>query len=166
MNYHLAKVLHDKHGWKSARISKALELNKEKVRGWVSKNRGSPIAKCIKNETLIKEALLPYLDDEVDKGENAEVEMLIEEPSVEPIDHISTDLNHELEDEILYHLSYFPSGISSPRAIKAILIENKDADLDEIQKVLNNSTGILRKNGKWFLADLEITESEKINITE
>lgn len=153
MDYHLAKALHDKYNWKCSRISKILGLDKEKVRGWVTKDRGSPIAKCIKNEALINEVLKRYVDDEfpVENLED-EQEFQTEKNPNEINENDEDDYDSELEDEILYHLSYFPSGISSPKAIKSILIENKDAEINEIERVLNISPGILRRNGKWFLA--------------
>ena len=59
--------------------------------------------------------------------------------------------DEELEEEILYHLSFFPSGVSSPMAIKSILIDKKEVEIEDIIHVLKNSPRITRNGNKWVL---------------
>ncbi len=148
MNYHLAKALHDRYDWTYSKISKNLGLDKERVRGWVKKDRGNPIVKCFRNESKIEEELKNYVD-EVSNGKEAH------ENTEENIETLETDKNfdEELEDEILYHLGFFPSGLSSPYAIKSILIDDKDAEIEDILEVLNKSPKITRKGNRWVLGD-------------
>jgi hypothetical protein len=147
MDYHVAKALHDRYNWKYSKISKTLGLDKEKVRGWVKKDRGNPEAKCFKNSALVEQELKKYVEVYPDGGE------VINSPEedMEKQATFKSEFDEELEDEILYHLSYFPSGLSSPLAIKSILIDNKDADLEEILFVLNNSPKIIRRGKRWVL---------------
>jgi hypothetical protein len=147
MDYHIAKALHDRYNWKYSKISQELELDKEKVRGWVKKDRGNPEAKCFKNPALVEEELKKYVEVYPNGGE------VIKSPveDIEEQNPIESEFDEELEDEILYHLSYFPSGLSSPMAIKSILIDNKDADIEDILFVLNNSPKIVRKGKRWVL---------------
>lgn len=147
MDYHLAKALHDSYDWKYSKISKTLGLDKEKVRGWVKKDRGNPEAKCFKNTILVEAELKKYVEVYPNGGEVISAP----EEDIKEQDTIESEFDEEMEDEILYHLSYFPQGLSSPLAIKSILIDNKDADLEEILFILNNSPSIIRKGKRWIL---------------
>jgi DNA-binding transcriptional regulator YiaG len=147
MDYHIAKALHDRYNWKYSKISKTLGLDKEKVRGWVKKDRGNPEAKCFKNPSLIEDELKRYVEVAPNGGDV--IEHHVEDMGVPAA--YESDFDEELEDEILYHLSYFPQGLSSPLAIKTILIDNKDAELNEILFILNNSPRIIRKGKRWVL---------------
>lgn len=149
MDYHIAKALYDHYNWKYSKISKILQIDKEKVRGWVKKNRGNPIAKCFKNPTIIEEELKKYVEVAPNGGGIVEDT----EDKIEIQELIKEEFDEELEDEILYHLSYFPEGLSSPRAIKSILIDNKDASIQEIIEVLNKSPRIMRNGKKWILKE-------------
>ncbi len=149
MNYHVAKSLFDRYNWSYSKISKTLGLDKEKVRGWVKKDRGSPVAKCFKNEGRVQEALKKYVGGAL--FENKAIEA--NEKSFITAEENPTDLDAELEDEILYHLAFFPSGVGSPRAIKSILIDNRDADVGDILLVLNNSARVVRNGRKWVLME-------------
>ena len=122
-------------------------MDKEKVRGWVKKDRGNPEAKCFKNPYLVEEELKKYVEVYPNGGEVIKAP----EEDIKEQDPIENDFDEELEDEILYHLSYFPQGLSSPLAIKSILIDNKDVDIEEILLVLNNSPRIMRKGKRWVL---------------
>jgi hypothetical protein len=103
MDYHIAKSLYDFHGWKYSKISKVLGIEKEKVRGWVTKNRGSPVAKCFQNQELIDDALSEYIAETSFNGGGVNTtEELIEDNVIEQ----EEDFDYELEDEILYHLSF------------------------------------------------------------
>jgi hypothetical protein len=146
MDFHLSKALYDIHGWPYSKISKELQIDKEKVRGWVTKNRGSPVAKCFKNQDIIEDKLKIYVNETSFNGGG-----IIETPVKDEIVVIQDDFNYELEDEVLYHLAFFPGGLSSPQAIKSILIENKESSIDDILKVLNNSNKITKKGNKWVL---------------
>lgn len=148
MDFHIAKALHDLHNWSYSKISKTLNLDKEKVRGWVKKDRGNPVAKCFKNESKIEEELKKYIDLAPNGGEPLEET----DKSIETLG-VEKNFDEELEDEILYHLSFFPSGLSSPHAIKSILIDNKSADIEDIIKVLDNSPKILRRGNRWVLRE-------------
>ena len=149
MNYHIAKALFDQYNWSYTKISKTLNVDKEKVRGWVKKNRGSPIAKCFKNETKVKELLKMYVEEASLLEE--EIQKIDEEIKIQEIE--KNEIDEELEDEILYHLIFFPSGVGSPQAIKSILIDNKNAEIEEILEVLEKSPKISRKGNKWILKD-------------
>jgi hypothetical protein len=142
-------ALYEQYNWSYSEISKTLNLNKEKVRGWVKKNRGDPVAKCFKNENIVEEELKNYVDH-ISNGGMAVEEVPIENDSES---EMKIGFSEELEDESQYHLAFFPSGLSSPRAIKSILIDNKDVEINEILAVLDNSNKILRKGKKWVLME-------------
>jgi hypothetical protein len=129
MDYHISLKLYNDHGWTYSKISKTLELDKEKVRGWVTKGRGSPIAKTFANESLVKEELQKYIVETSFNGGGMETKDVVDVV----IDEEEDDFDFELEDEILYHLSFFPGGLSSPQAIKSILIENKESQIEDIR---------------------------------
>jgi hypothetical protein len=146
LDYHLSKTLYERYDWPYSKISKILKIDKEKVRGWVTKNRGSPVAKCFKNKDIIEDKLKTYISEtsfnggEI-AGPSESKEIILEDD----------DFNYELEDEVLYHLAFFPGGLSSPQAIKSILIDNKGSSTEDILKVLNNSKKITKKGNKWVL---------------
>ncbi|UCE73956.1 MAG: hypothetical protein JSV56_13200 [Methanomassiliicoccales archaeon] len=146
MDYHIAKALYNCHNWSYSKIAKNLGLDKEKVRGWVKKDRGNPVAKCFVNESLVEDALKKYEDLNPD----GEVEVEANEKAQETSEADDDDFYADLEDEILYHLAFFPSGVSSPLAIKSILIDNKDADIEDIEEVLNKSSRIVRRGSRWI----------------
>lgn len=148
IDYHVALTLYNLHDWKYSRISKILELDKEKVRGWVVKGRGNPVAKCFVNEKRVEESLKKYVDVTSFNGGTSSVQ----EKDYKSLD-ADFDIGYELEDEILYHLSLFPSGLSSPYAIKSILIDNKNVEIEDILDVLNRSPRIVRKGKRWVLKD-------------
>jgi hypothetical protein len=149
MDYHISLKLYNDHGWTYSKISKTLELDKEKVRGWVTKGRGSPIAKTFVNESLVKEELQKYIVETSFNGGGMETKDVVDVV----IDEEEDDFDFELEDEILYHLSFFPGGLSSPQAIKSILIENKESQIEDILNILDTSKKIVRKGNKWILKD-------------
>jgi hypothetical protein len=149
MDYHISMELFNKYGWTYSKISKTLNLDKERVRGWVTKGRGSPIAKCFKNKDLIKEALKGYVVETSFNG----CGMQVSEELRDMVEKEEDEFDYELEDEILYHLSFFPGGLSSPQAIKSILIENTDSGIEEILEILETSKKIIRKGNKWILKD-------------
>ena len=59
----------------------------------------------------------------------------------------------ELEKELIYHLETIPTGITSPKVLKSILIHHRNATLKDIKKVLQQSKHIVQNqiNGKWML---------------
>jgi hypothetical protein len=146
MDFHLSKALYERYEWPYSKISKELKIDKEKVRGWVTKNRGSPVAKCFKNQEIIEDKLKTYVNETSFNGGE-----IVGPPDSEEIILEENDFNYELEDEVLYHLAFFPGGLSSPQAIKSILIENKGSSIEDILKVLNNSNKITKKGNKWVL---------------
>jgi hypothetical protein len=148
MDFHIAKALHDRHNWSYSKISKTLNLDKEKVRGWVKKDRGNPVAKCFRNESKVEEELKKYIDLAPNGGDTLEKT----DKGIETLE-VRKNFDEELEDEILYHLAFFPSGLSSPHAIKSILIDNKYADIEDILKVLDNSPKIVRRGNRWVLRE-------------
>jgi DNA-binding transcriptional regulator YiaG len=149
MDYHIAKELFDRHNWSYSKISKTLGLSKEKVRGWVKKDRGRPIAKCFKNKGRVDEALRDYVGEAFNGG----TEITANERPPKTFDDDPAYLDADLEDEILYHLASFPSGVSSPQAIKSILIDNRYAEIGDILEILNNSSNIMKKGGRWILRE-------------
>lgn len=148
MDYHTAKALHEDHNWSYSKISKTLNLDKEKVRGWVKKDRGNPVAKCFNNDNKVEEEIKKY----VDLAPNGGRALKENHKGSEDLE-MSKNFDEELEDEILYHLAFFPSGVGSPQALKSILIDNKDASIEDIIEVLSNSQRILRKGNRWILRD-------------
>jgi hypothetical protein len=151
MDYHISHKLYIDHNWTYSKISKTMNLDKEKVRGWVTKDRGSPIAKTFRNENLVNEELKRYIVETSFNGGGMKSEESEKEIHYE--DEEEDEFDFELEDEILYHLSFFPGGLSSPQAIKSILIENKESEIEDILKILDFSKKIVRKGNKWVLRD-------------
>jgi len=150
MDYHVAMTLFNEHNWSYAKIARILGLDKEKVRGWVKKNRGNPIAKTFVNDYRVAEAVKKYITDYTAEDNERYDSSEHDEINIDDLE-IEAGYDTELEDEILYHLSFFPKGIASPQAIKSILIDNKDANLDSILVVLENSPRIAKKMGRWVL---------------
>ncbi len=147
MDYHVAKALHDHYNWKYSRISAVLGVDKEKVRGWVKKERGNPVAKCFMNPSLIEDEIKHHVDVAPNGGDAYDTQKEDLKVSLA----FESEIIEDLEDEILYHLSYFPQGLSSPYALKSILIDNKDAKIEDILFILNKSPRIMRKDKKWIL---------------
>jgi len=56
INYHLAKALEAK-GWNYSAIALFLGLDKEKLRGWIKKDRGSPVAKAFVNQVYVQRVM-------------------------------------------------------------------------------------------------------------
>jgi predicted transcriptional regulator len=57
LNYHLSMALYNEKGWKYSAIALFLGLDKEKVRGWTKKNRGSSVAKLFKDKAYVDKVL-------------------------------------------------------------------------------------------------------------
>lgn len=60
INYHLAKAL-NKIGWTYSAIALFLGVQKEKVRGWIRKGRGSPVAKAFFDPVYVQRVLRTML---------------------------------------------------------------------------------------------------------
>jgi hypothetical protein len=60
INYHLAKAL-NKIGWTYSAIALFLGVQKEKVRGWIRKGRGSPVAKAFFEPVYVQRVLRTML---------------------------------------------------------------------------------------------------------
>ena len=60
INYHIAKALEGK-GWNYSAIALFLGLDKEKLRGWIKKDRGSPVAKTFIDQTYVQRVLKTML---------------------------------------------------------------------------------------------------------
>jgi DNA-binding transcriptional regulator YiaG len=60
INYHLAKAL-NKIGWTYSAIALFLGVQKEKVRGWIRKGRGSPVAKAFFDPIYVQRVLRTML---------------------------------------------------------------------------------------------------------
>ena len=60
INYHIAKALEEK-GWTYSAIALFLGMDKEKLRGWIKKGRGSPVAKTFVNEVYVQRVLKTML---------------------------------------------------------------------------------------------------------
>ncbi len=181
ITYNLAKELHDVYDHSTAEVSAKLDEDKERVRGWVKKDRGNPIAKCFRDQSVVDEEIGPYLCDEPASREKEET------TAARPAAHHgrttaatmaattaaaasqrasqlpprrSVTIDPALEREIIYHLRTFPSGVSSPKVIKSILIDQKDAGVKEIRNVLKRSDRIILKNQKWVLKDYALAQCE------
>jgi hypothetical protein len=176
LDYHLAKALADKHGWKYSKISKVLELDKELVRGWIKKDRGNPIAKTYFNPAIIKVEVNKYLKDNelsqakqsiIESGKNFEViddEIDELEADLELLEPVHPDLDAELEQELIYHLETLPLGVTSPGVLKSILVNCRNASVKDIELAMSLSTHIIQNqgNGKWMLKKYaEESEGEK-----
>ncbi len=178
LDYHISKTLAEEYGWKYSKISKVLGLDKELVRGWIKKDRGHPIAKTYVNYFIVRDELKRYLtEDELNSARDeisktittapekhpqhptttVDVDKLEDEQSEEP------DINAELENELIYHLETLPLGVTSPKVLKSILVNCRDATVEDIQKVLSLSSQILqnRETGKWILKKFVDESSEE-----
>ncbi len=60
INYHLAKAL-NKIGWTYSAIALFIGVQKEKVRGWIRKGRGSPVAKAFFDPVYVQRVLKTML---------------------------------------------------------------------------------------------------------
>jgi predicted transcriptional regulator len=56
IDFHIAKEL-EKRGWRYSAIALFLHLDKEKVRGWIKKDRGSPVAKTFVDREYVDRVL-------------------------------------------------------------------------------------------------------------
>lgn len=176
LDYHLAKALADKHGWKYSKISKVLELDKELVRGWVKKDRGNPIAKTYANPAIVKTELDKYLKEDRtlnakesvsqsdSTGNGSEIDPNEFEDDLELDEPVHPDLDTELERELMYHLETLPLGVSSPGVLKSILVNCRNASVNDIEMVMSLSKHIIQnqETGKWTLKKyVEESEGEK-----
>lgn len=171
LTYHVSMVLSEKYGWSYSKISKKMVINKELVRGWVKKSRGSPIAKTFRNPTIVNEEVKKYITDmEFKNGNNTlglednktKNENVVKKPTkFQEKNHKTNskniDYNEELEQELIYHLETIPTGVTSAKILKSILIEHSDVTVIEIEKILQNSTEIVksRRTRKWILKRFE-----------
>ncbi|WP_455392535.1 hypothetical protein [[Eubacterium] cellulosolvens] len=176
--YQISKLLADEYGWKYTQISRKLRIDKELVRGWIKKGRGNPVAKTFVNEMIVRSEVEKYVEPEdlVDAGENlGEPEV----PKVEQgaqsqqnenlveVDHeLSRDaeLDNALERELIYHLETIPTGVSSAKVLKSILIHCSDATLKDIERILLRSKVIIKDHttGKWLLKRyLKVADDEQ-----
>lgn len=119
------------------------------MRGWVRKNRGNAIQKLFKDRSIIEK----------------EMHKLFENKKAPPIlysenKNIEVEINEKLEDEILYFLRTFPKGVSSPKVIKSILVENANASLSQIEHILNNSDKIAVVDGRWIVKEASKIETK------
>ncbi len=60
INYHIAKALEGK-GWSYSAIALFLSMDKEKLRGWIKKDRGSPVAKTFIDQIYVQRVLKTML---------------------------------------------------------------------------------------------------------
>jgi predicted transcriptional regulator len=81
INYHIAKALEEK-GWSYSAIALFLGSDKEKVRGWIKKDRGSPVAKTFVNKTYV----LRVMKTMITTTYGAEAAMTCEVPQTEAPD--------------------------------------------------------------------------------
>jgi hypothetical protein len=165
LTYHISMALFNHHGWKYSKISNELEINKELVRGWVKKGRGNPVAKIFVNKHIVESELEKYLDaselknnEELKPQKKGNITYNSVQPKKASKDEIineskKDDFDRDLEQELIYHLETFPTGVTSPKVLKSILIEHPDVPVVEIEKVLQNSKSIVRNRitGKWIL---------------
>lgn len=139
--YHISMALAKQYNWSYNEIGKVLELNKEVVRGWVKKGRGSPVAKAFVNNDIIKTELRTYLEKPKEKVRSVEALQTT-------FEH---ELDEELEQELIYHLETFPAGVTSAKVLQSILIDHQNASVEDIEKVLKYSKQIIQSAGKWIL---------------
>jgi hypothetical protein len=170
MPYHISILLVEEHGWNYGQISDALKLNKELVRGWVKKNRGNPIAKTFVNQEIVKQEVDKFINSEDIKMKGFQqlkktvnvVDLPNQEKQIKKKgervikDQVLVDdieFNLELEQELIYHLETIPTGVTSGKVLKSILIDHSDATIEEIEAILANSKEIIRSRftGKWIL---------------
>jgi hypothetical protein len=185
INYHISMELAQKHNWKYSKISKVLGINKEVVRGWVKKGRGNPVAKTFVNESVVKQQVSEFVDNDNSANypilKNSEISTrdtdnenlsttnsldLLDPPK--PSDEEKENFYSELEKELIYHLETIPTGISSPRVLKSILIHHRNASLMDIKKVLQESKHIVQNqtNGKWMLKQFVSSQKNEPNLDE
>jgi predicted transcriptional regulator len=78
INYHIAKALENK-GWSYSAIALFLGQDKEKLRGWIKKDRGSPVAKTFIDQVYVQRVLKTMLTS----AYGAEAAMTCEVPQAE-----------------------------------------------------------------------------------
>jgi hypothetical protein len=195
LSYHISMTLAEQYEWKYSKISKVLGINKEQVRGWVKKGRGSLVAKTFVNTSIVEEELKKYLIQDDLPTQNSSVSTKLEKPGsvlekrlqeIRPRRTITRNKSNKkakisktlvtkkgdldkrafdpaLEQELIYHLETIPTGVTSAKVLKSILIKHKDATIEEIEYVLKNSNQITRNrlSGKWILKQFIIkTQTE------
>ncbi len=174
LTYHVSMILFNNYGWSYSEISKTLNINKELVRGWVKKDRGNPVAKTLVNINIVTAEVKKYInpDDlslhidvpkpkfEIDENKpNNPVKKRIGKKG----DNSDSDkFDEDLEQELIYHLETIPTGVTSAKVLKSILIDHPEATLDEIEMILHKSKDIIRSrsSGKWILKRFEDEEIE------
>jgi hypothetical protein len=202
MDYHISMALANQYNWSYSKISKFLDINKERVRGWIKKSRGNPVAKSFVNHRLVEKELVKYMDNEasIENSTNGPDEQTSKTPQDQsktkfrnkecnftPISDVTsestiskvfdesgeieenidapikdaeinkikqeTDKYSDLEKELVYHLETIPTGVTSVKTLKSILIKHKDVSLEDLEEVLIQSEQIVKDNisGKWRL---------------
>lgn len=81
INYHIAKALEGK-GWSYSAIALFLGQDKEKLRGWIKKDRGSPVAKTFIDQIYVQRVLKTMLTS----AYGAEAAMTCEVPQADAPD--------------------------------------------------------------------------------
>jgi predicted transcriptional regulator len=175
LTFHVSKQLAEEYGWKYSKISKELHLKKELVRGWIKKDRGNPVAKTYVNNDIVRNELKKYVDtseklkiikkpdinrstiqNKIKKIENKKTSKKLQIND----SYIKSDVNdfdEELEQELVYHLETFPTGVTSAKVLKSILIDHNDASIEQLERVLQRSSKIVKSRftGKWILKKYE-----------
>jgi predicted transcriptional regulator len=175
LTFHISKHLAEEYGWKYSKISKELHLKKELVRGWIKKNRGSPVAKTFVNSEIVRVELKKYVDPseklkiiqkpdglksslkkKIKKNQNTSPSKKFQKQNLDNKSELD-DFDLELEQELVYHLETFPNGVTSAKVLKSILIDHNDASVEQLEKVLQRSSKIVKSRftGKWILKQYE-----------
>ena len=162
-------------------ISKVLGINKEVVRGWVKKGRGNPIAKTFVNKSIVEQELFNYIrnDNSLDENKIDDAKSVNRSPTVQEISETNiqessnkiekeSDFYSELEKELIYHLKTIPTGVTSLKVLKSILIHHRSASLKDIKKVMLQSKHIIQnqRNGKWMLKQFVSSFTEEPDLDE
>jgi hypothetical protein len=171
LTYHLSMILFDQYEWNYSKISKVLNINKELVRGWVKKGRGNPVAKTLVNHSIVESEVKKYFNPEdsqlniVESNHGLKINEKVQKNGVSgelkenqnTTNHKIDEFNKDLEQELIYHLETIPTGVTSPKVLKSILIDYSEVTLEEIEKVLHQSKEIIRSRdtGKWILKRFE-----------
>ena len=179
LSYHLSKSLADQYGWRYCKISKVLEIDKELVRGWIKKNRGNPVAKIFYNDMIVEDEVKEYLNSNqlnVEDEKNTSKELVIDGALSSNRDSVGSKniqsekdkqeniINKALEHELIYHLETIPTGVTSAKVLKSILIHCNKATVAEIEKVLRLSKSIIRnkRTGKWMLKRYSSSNADEV----
>ena len=176
LDYHIAKTLAVEHDWNYSKISQALKINKEVVRGWIKKGRGHPVAKALINNSIVDREVGKYFAQGAELNSNEPGNARAVKPTIlartldnfkdqenriNPVagahlhpEDVVDQYNELLEKELIYHLETIPTGVSSPKVLKSILIDHQNASVEEITRVLQASKHIVQNGGKWMLKRL------------